>query len=796
MSAVHHNFIQSAATLTRIAQERRLKKTAVQLIADYPDVYGLAYAEARTIVRKHLHAPLDPAAVYWHRFSNARSSARTFTGWDHVGPPVESLTLVELVMHRFSAHDQEATDELQVYGGFYTDGPEHGVYDERNEVALLPADVLKDFWALDFSTLYRLRRDAFWTAHGDNMAALARGRFLAAAGLQRRDGSLAEEDFRLLVDASIGELPAVMTLSALQASHQPQAGTTVRTFDIGGRLSSEMVRVVGADGRQILYVPGEQPAFHAFRSGAELYQWVQARVATEQSASSLEKLVLRSQAGRALHGREFQGFVQRLRSQPFNPARRIVNQHDYEIKDDIFIYLRDIAHREMDDDARALLVSNASLRKQMWIGYLDAFIHVFGPTTLLGWPVALTLIGAAACNLALNVDQATHGRTARQRKAGMIGAICNSIFMVFNLPMLAGVARVGELTIGEEQAGIARDGASVDTLESGTTTSREAIELVDLPLPGEPGSQIQTTSRQANELAGPQVPVRSAFWDTYMQFNLQDEERFSRLGLARQEELLSLRVAEPNASLSADSQGHEVYLDAWGDEYKVFRTSDGRYVSGSLPLYTSRSEAFNQFLRTGVSDSPQQVQLIRQLDMDLLAIGRNNDVPLYRGGSAARGTSGVAYRGGQIRQGDVLVNTDVTSFSENPYMARVFASSQAGHESAGFVGEITFDDSAVVFELPARSYLSATPIAPFSGEEQEVESLFMPGNYFEIQRIREVHGLNYKFMHVELMEIARPRPGQAVYDLRTGRPFSRAHYADMLGAEGAELVDRFFPLRD
>jgi hypothetical protein len=34
-----------------------------------------------------------------------------------------------------------------------------------------------------------------------------------------------------------------------------------------------------------------------------------------------------------------------------------------------------------------------------------------------------------------------------------------------------------------------------------------------------------------------------------------------------------------------------------------------------------------------------------------------------------------------------------------------------------------------------------------------------------------------------------------LYDLRTGKPFSREQYAAKLGDEGKPLVDRFFPLR-
>lgn len=843
--------------------EQRLKQLALKVVEDYPDVYGMAYAEARTILKKHTAKYLDPSRVYWHRFGAAQSSTRAFTGWAHQGVPTESMTLVELVMHRFSAHDQEAPGELQMYGGFYTDDAQHGVYDERNEVAILPQDVLRDFWALDFSSTYTNAQLTFWHRHSETFVTLAKARFLAAAGLQRREGRLSRADFELITHAIIGKLPPVMTLSKLQAVVAPGQAVTLRTFDLGSRVSAECIRVVHASGRQILYIPSDTQPFHAFDSDEALYQWVQSRLLEPEGDKRLKKLFLRSEAAMQHHGPEFDLFLQRLRTEPWNPQRPIVNQLNYTIAGAVFVYLRDIARREMESDATALLTSNASLRKQMWIGYLDAFIHVFGSWAPLAWPVALTLVGAGFANLALNIDQAVSGRTAGQRKAGIIGIVSNAVFIVFNLPVIAGLASAGELSQAGQQLGAASEGADFELLEAGDTPSHESIEMIDLHSVQNPSVPMQGIEQLSNgetwislvempyrvrynaalhtweiiypadslacenaqpvhlnihgewELstssspaiepvtglssnltisAAPYRTTRSAFWDTYMQFNLQDEERLSELGLVRQKELLNLRVAEQQDELTTDSDGSEIYIDSWGDENRVYRTPDGHYFSSSIATYTARDDAFNQFLRTGISEIPEQARLITRLDNDLLAIGHNNDVTLYRGGSGARGTSGLVFRSGQLTAGDVLVNTDVTSFSENPYLARVFASSQAGRQSAGFVGDITFDDTSVVFELPARRYLGATPIAPFSGDEQEVESIFMPGHYFQIEHIEQVTGLNYKFMKVRLFEIATPRPERGVYDFRTGALFSRSQYAGMLGQEGAGLVDRFFPL--
>jgi hypothetical protein len=82
----------------------------------------------------------------------------------------------------------------------------------------------------------------------------------------------------------------------------------------------------------------------------------------------------------------------------------------------------------------------------------------------------------------------------------------------------------------------------------------------------------------------------------------------------------------------------------------------------------------------------------------------------------------------------------------------------------------------------------------FSENPEEVESVFMPGHYFLIDGVQEVSGLNYTFMKVQLTEIPQPRTWHELFDLRTGEPFSREHYAAKLGEAGKPLVDRFFPI--
>lgn len=872
-------------SINQLSKRDRAKLVSVarQFTAEYPDLYSMAHEQALKILKKHTDRPLDPDKVYWDRFSSASSSPRTFTGWQHTGPPVESMTLTQLVMHRFNARDQDASDELQLYGGFYTAGADHDRFDESNEVPVLPQQVLQDFWTLDFDGACLAKLKHFWLNHSENFLTLAKVRWLGAAGSSLRNGTLSLHDFQTVLRAVLGSSDAVLTLERLQARVAPPAGITLHTFDIAGRTARDVVRIVDQQQRQILYLPGEAVPFQAFDSEQQVYQWVRSRVADKSGRATFTEHFLGSAAMREQGGGAFNTALEQLIAEPWTSGSRLINQDQRQIAGDVFVYLRETARQEMQADAHFLLTSNADLRKQMWIGYLSAFLRVFGPVAPLGWPVALTVVGAGIASVGLNIDQAVNGVTVRQRKAGLVGAILNAIFLCMNLPLLAWARSGNGLRVAANSANevIAPAEASalevrvwpediptsgpnaLDGLEDPVVLSHAevlgsagklrgiyqmrsghtAINLggqvyrvrFDLGLrlwgivhPDRPFAfygfkpvrlnaagewELATPPQLAGgspmEQAGPStsagVPLArearvdtltSSFWDTYMQFNLAEEQRLSTLALHRQEVAMQVLELESGDEVISDSEGEEVHIDPWGEKRHVFKTADDVYVGRHIKRYTEEDIAYNQFLRTGQPYSTDQVKVIEEFAQDVKQLALNNDVALYRGGSGNRGTSGRAFRSGRFKPGDVLVNTDITSFSENPYLARAFASSQAGEASAGFSGEITFDDSSVVFVLPAQSYIGATPIAPFSWSATEAELVFLPGHYFRIDAIDEITGPAYRFIRVQLREVPKPKAGQELYDLRTGAPFSRNSYAMKLGPKANGLVDLFFPVGD
>jgi hypothetical protein len=132
-----------------------------RLVEACPDMREMARSIAVEILLRQTGHDTEPDTVYWHRFHTAVSSPRSFNGWQHRDAPWQSMTLPQLVMHRFNPHDQDNADTLQMLSGFYTAGADADAFDERNEIRMLPAQVMSDFWAVDFKSRFQEKLKAF-----------------------------------------------------------------------------------------------------------------------------------------------------------------------------------------------------------------------------------------------------------------------------------------------------------------------------------------------------------------------------------------------------------------------------------------------------------------------------------------------------------------------------------------------------------------------------------------------------------------------------------------------------------
>ncbi len=464
------------------ADQQQLRALAEPLVGACPDMRQMARETAQTILNKYDQGTLDPDHVYFNRFTRAVSAA-TYSGWAHYERPTQSLTLPQLVMQRFDVNDQDSADLLSDYTGFYKDGPNNDVFDASNEIPIAPGKVLEDFWAIDFSNVFQQRLEAFWSQHADDFRVLAKTNFMAKVMEVCADNpgsELAKSSLRAAA-ALGGEITWPVTLEQLRRSSPLHEGYALRTLDIGGYVASDILRIVMADGAELVYMPGEVEALQLFANRDELYWWVLNQ--TNERANRARFMSHFAMSCHAEHGSNV-GLNHQIDLMFYHWGRdngQYLNQLDQKIQGDAFAHMRDATRQRMQDDAHFALRSNSDLRKQLWIGYLKAFGQVFGPMAAVDWPVALAVVGAGLADTGLNIDQAVTGHTTAQRKAGVLGAVFAAIDTLFNATLLAGV----EGTVGEEFA------------ETGSASEAAEVEPGEAPTESEPQTPLSSSELEA-----------------------------------------------------------------------------------------------------------------------------------------------------------------------------------------------------------------------------------------------------------------------------------------------------------
>ncbi|MFV3287853.1 dermonecrotic toxin domain-containing protein [Pseudomonas sp. NY11955] len=464
---------------------QQLREIAAPLVAACPDMRQMARDAAISILLKHHQVQLDPDQVHLNRFNTAKSSPRTFSGWEHYETPAQSLTLPQLVMHRFDVHDQDNADLLSYLTGFYKDGADKQVFDEHNEIPIAPQDVLQDFWEIDFCGEFHKRLDDFWQRYADDYRTLAKVNFLAKVLEVSADAGHSElaRRARKVATALTGASSWPPNLEQLQQQTTPAAGYRVCTFDIGGHLATDILRVEMEDGYQLLYTPGELEALHLFRNRSELYWWVLSNTNQADNRArfmghfSLDTL---DQKGSSVG---LNAMIDLLFFNWGGNDHQCLNQLDRTVSGDAFSHLRDCAHTRMTHDAKFALRSNADLRKQLWIGYLKAFGEIVGPMAAVSWPIALAVVGAGLAETGLSIDQAINGHTTAERRQGVIGAVLAAIGTLFDATLLAGSAGdpLEELGNAETTLSVEPDEASYTAEETEPATPAEVATWVPEP---------------------------------------------------------------------------------------------------------------------------------------------------------------------------------------------------------------------------------------------------------------------------------------------------------------------------
>ncbi|CRI54713.1 dermonecrotic toxin domain-containing protein [Pseudomonas sp. CCOS 191] len=829
-----------ARSLASLGDARALMDKAQAYLDGWPDPYRLAHEHAATYLLKHMGKPLDPDQVWWHVFDSAVGAATT-TGWRHSGPPRQSTRFTELLIRRFGGGFQGAPDTLATYGGFYTQGPGAGQYGAENEVALLPKTVMDYLWTLDFADETREKTERFWGKEGLDFPVLARACFLAAIDHGVGVGLLEPVDKQNLRDWLGIATGTPLTLAALSHSGHG-AQFAVCHFPVG---NGHLVTLRHSSGRVVFYAPSLERSLRAFADHEAMVRWVVDRVQADDAQAWLDA-VERADPGMPLGTRTAR--LSAVRDQSGSPGRALwpfgegQALHLPDLFDTLMLWAKADLGLTLHN-----LVSNADLRKQLWRGYLGAFINVFGSFSLMAWPIGLVMLGAGGARLTLDIDTAVRASSQRERSQAILDSIADALVIIFAMietglglralkyrepPHFAGIAaaflqparearRVRQLLDDLDsnlivddpiQTGGLLQGVSIDGQGRGWIRVGESVLPVHysgtwsswMVLKDLDDLEIRESLMVRRGLdgnwwlyapEGDPGALTTQFWSTYMEPDKVLGQRLSLALLDRQARLLEgAGLPEYRGHMApVDAYGHH-YVEVSGKRFYTFR-QEGALHNDLAMEYSSHMAKVNDLFRgdrTRLQGFASEMldDFIDRLADSLELLPGSQASLLWRGGRGGRVALGARYREGAIKVGDLLVSTDFTSFTESPYIPRRFMLPKEVVDLP--LAEVAghFDEHTVLYELLGGQQLSGRPVAPLSLNWQEAEVLFKPGCTFLIDDISSVQGEQFRFLKFRLREVNH-NPGSPVFDMRSGQPFERVAYAEQVG--NAPWLERFFP---
>lgn len=415
-----------------------------QLIDQYPDLEGAAFAAAQYLLAKLGGFDHDPYEVYWHWFDSANTSPRTYTGWEHHGKPLQSMTLVELVMRRFNLEQQRNPDLLAQMGGFYTADAHAAHYNEHNEVRLDPRKVLQHFWDVDFANQYLSRLRGFWINQQSAYRTVSKISMLCSATLQCQRGDMAVEDFLEVYAAVANDPSSPFSPEKLYGDNVSSSTTVVRALDVEGMVSHGVLRFCTAQGREILYCAMQHPSFVTVKNAEALYQWVQSHLATADSRQRFGVQFVRAEHNKQAEWATLQGHLSHIAKTPWAARKSRLNVLNKKLDGYTFNFLVDSLKADMEQDAKYLLMSNSRLEKGLWIGYLESFLKLYGGVSLIGWPVAALSIAAGLVEVGLYADKAINALDEKERTEAVRGAIIQGLNLILTLPLLSDASLLSE----------------------------------------------------------------------------------------------------------------------------------------------------------------------------------------------------------------------------------------------------------------------------------------------------------------------------------------------------------------
>jgi hypothetical protein len=271
----------------------RTKSLTEQSPADVP---SQASNYIRDTIKEKTGLDIDPDQTYVTRFSGAEAlhdGTDGVTGWQHKASELkESVSLTDFFLQ--GADDQwlnSYSTTLNAYYGVYKADKDAKTYGANNEVKLLPSDLRSMFTGEGLEKYLIGKQSSFWASQKPLWRTMAKFEYSALAKKASVDGQLSRQGYEIAMQgaASNVALDKPASMKDMEAEANPDASVKVRRLDIDKYTATDILRMEGKDGRNVLYIPGSKQSFYEFKNEADLKKWVidQTRdpVAREELAS-------------------------------------------------------------------------------------------------------------------------------------------------------------------------------------------------------------------------------------------------------------------------------------------------------------------------------------------------------------------------------------------------------------------------------------------------------------------------------------------------------------------------------
>lgn len=470
-----------AAEKSRVAREKdrytQLLSTTGQAL---PVVRQEAKKWAEKIIFEQTGWTVNADDIFLNRFNGTSAEATTATGWEHnFQEPYSSLALPDALLKNFSEQDWVPGD-LDLSSGLYKVGSGKGKegYGARNQFPMAPSQLMKAASKTDFQGQFTQKSEAFWNAHRDDYRACLKGEFVYQARQQFKtydrasaqekqkipeEQRLTSDDYRHIMAAVAGNLPLdenqPLSLELLKAEAPVQtSGPSVHALVINGAISSDIVRLNKLQGgQQILYIPGNKPAFLCFKSITEMDKWIAEQGKTPEKRKNLAshfRLKDRQDndgswrdvgafiTGNNQAGKGVDTSLKNIGSGYWSNREHVaIDNQDVKIHGDVFSAMTDIAEQRMASDADISIKSNSEVTRDTWLNDMTVAAGLLAKFAPVGEPLVLAAAaGTGLAELALGAEKAADGDTSAERSQGVSHAIDGVLNTLFSATSMGGEA--------------------------------------------------------------------------------------------------------------------------------------------------------------------------------------------------------------------------------------------------------------------------------------------------------------------------------------------------------------------